>query len=360
MDFVERRMAIFKTGIHTDGAGQKKEWTLDDLTRMVETYDPAEHEAPVVIGHPLTNGPAYGWVKKIGIEGDTLWAETEIVPELDDLLQRGIYKKRSISLYEDGRLRHIGFLGATPPAIKGLPDIAFRQEEKAIDLQEDMNEFTEEKEEPIMTKFWDWLTAKAKEEGVEINIPPQFSEAEMKATIDAEVAKKVEEATRAKEAEFAEARSKLDAEIAAREKAIREAEAATRRTEIVQFCEGLLTKGTLTPAMMQHGMGMVNFLEQIAAIETTIEFGEGDTKEKQTPVDFMRSFLARLPKAIEFREIAGSDKDTGPKGGAGAKLDGLVKEKMKADQKLTYGAAFAEVQKEHPDLAAEYADRLTE
>ena len=47
-------------------------------------------------------------------------------------------KKRSASFYPDGRLRHVGFLGAAPPAVKGLADIGFTAEEDHItfDFQE--------------------------------------------------------------------------------------------------------------------------------------------------------------------------------------------------------------------------------
>ena len=40
-------------------------------------------------------------------------------------LKEGRYKKRSISLTPEGKLRHIGFLGAAKPAVKGLADIQF-------------------------------------------------------------------------------------------------------------------------------------------------------------------------------------------------------------------------------------------
>jgi hypothetical protein len=357
MDFVERRMAIFKAGTHTDSAGQKKEWTIEDLARIAGAYDPAGHEAPVVIGHPETNSPAFGWAKKLFIEGDTLWADAEIVPELDDLIERGLYKKRSVSLYEDGTLRHIGFLGGNPPAVKGLPDIAFN------DKQVSHFEFTlndsKNKEVHIM-KFLEWIKTLAGKDGVTLDdLPRTFSEADITAQVNVEVAAKVEAEKTRLTAEFAETQKKKDDEFKLREDAIRQAEAAARKAAVASFCEGLVQKGKLTPAMMKHGMGLVNFLEQIASIETTIEFGEGDGKKKQSPIEFMQFFLAGLPKAIEFKEVAGEDKDTAPKGQAAQKLDALTRERMKANDKLTYSAAFTEVQTKTPELAAEYADSIS-
>ena len=50
--------------------------------------------------------------------------------KINYLLIEPYYEKRSASFYPDGRLRHVGFLGAAPPAVKGLAGIAFGQEDK--------------------------------------------------------------------------------------------------------------------------------------------------------------------------------------------------------------------------------------
>ncbi len=126
-------IAVFKTGRHTDSKGNEKTWTEGDLDNMVAQYDPKSHEAPVVIGHPKDNAPAYGWVEGLKRAGDTLWAEIRpTVAEFTDWLKAGLFKKRSISLYPDMTLKHIGFLGAMPPAVKGLPDFAFNGPDAAV------------------------------------------------------------------------------------------------------------------------------------------------------------------------------------------------------------------------------------
>jgi len=119
-------IAIFKTGTHTDSNGNVRTWTEADLDAIVKKYNPKEHESPVVIGHPKDNSPAYGWVERLERKGGVLYAKLkDLVPEFVDMVKKGLYKKRSISLYPDMTLRHIGFLGAMPPAIKGLPNFAF-------------------------------------------------------------------------------------------------------------------------------------------------------------------------------------------------------------------------------------------
>lgn len=354
MNFVKRRMAIFKTGVHTDSAGRQKEWTSDDLARIAGAYDPTVHEAPVVIGHPQDNSPAFGWVKNVYTDGDVLWADAEIVPELDELVANGYYKKRSISLYDDGTLRHVGFLGAMPPAVKGLPDISFRdaqREHSEISMDDQIH-----KKEASTMKFFDFLKTLAHKDGITIeDFPQTFSEDERREMIDAEVTAKLEAEKARMASEFAEEQKRRTAELDAREAAIRKAEAEARRKSIATFCEDLGKKGILTPAMMKHGMGLTTFLEHISQTSAPIEFQEGTDTKSQTLLEFMLTFLAALPKAVVLGEWARADKDGGLSGDAAAQLDALIREKMNANEKLTYNEAFAEVQREHPEIAAEYA-----
>lgn len=105
---------------------QDGDLSLDDLKSLAANYDPQEHEAPITVGHPKDNSPAFGWVKRLYLKGTQLWADMDLLSEFDELLQRGIYKKRSIAYYLATKaLRHIGFLGGTPPRIKGMPDFVF-------------------------------------------------------------------------------------------------------------------------------------------------------------------------------------------------------------------------------------------
>ncbi len=123
------KFEIFKTGSHTSDKGVTKEYSLDDLNFIAQSYKPEEDEAPIVIGHPEDNDPAFGWVNSLSVSEDgKLIAETsdeKLQPDFLNALKEGRYKKRSISLTPEGKLRHIGFLGAAKPAVKGLADIQF-------------------------------------------------------------------------------------------------------------------------------------------------------------------------------------------------------------------------------------------
>ena len=130
------KFEIFKTGSHTSDKGIQKEYSLDDLNFIAQSYKPEEDEAPIVIGHPLDNSPAYGWVSSLEVTEDgKLVADAQdekLHPDFLSAVQEGRYKKRSISLTPDGKLRHIGFLGGAAPAVKGLADIQFSQPSSTV------------------------------------------------------------------------------------------------------------------------------------------------------------------------------------------------------------------------------------
>lgn len=117
---------IFRTGRHTDSAGRTKEWTEADLDNIVSSYNPAQHEAPIVIGHPKDDAPAYGWIQALKRSGDRLLAlPSRLLPLFTEAVKNGFFKKRSVAFNPDGSLRHVGFLGAASPAVKGLADPQF-------------------------------------------------------------------------------------------------------------------------------------------------------------------------------------------------------------------------------------------
>lgn len=126
---------IFKTGTHTSSNGTTKTYTEADLDNIVKSYNPKEHEAPIVIGHPKNNSPAFGWVESVKRVGNKLYAKAkDLLPEFVELLKKGVYKKRSISLDNEGKLVHVGFLGGKAPAVKGLADIKFSADSDSFEF----------------------------------------------------------------------------------------------------------------------------------------------------------------------------------------------------------------------------------
>lgn len=178
---------VFRAGTNTDASGDTREWTQADLDTIVSKYNdqsPEErHDAPVVIGHPVTDSPAYGWVLSLKRDGTSLWAELDkdaLDPQFVDWVERGLYKKRSIALYEDLRLKHIGFLGGVPPAIKGLADPQFQDNGGAVYSYEFEEATTEQKQEPDQVSIFQNARStkygiKAKEVGSKIK-PERYAD----------------------------------------------------------------------------------------------------------------------------------------------------------------------------------------
>ena len=129
---------IFRGGTHTDMRGTTLAFGESEIADIAAAYDPALSEAPIVIGHPRTDAPAYGWVKSLSARGDRLYAEPDQVDAaFAELVESGRYKKVSACFYRPAApanpkpgayyLRHVGFLGAQPPAVKGLAPVEFAE-----------------------------------------------------------------------------------------------------------------------------------------------------------------------------------------------------------------------------------------
>lgn len=120
---------IFKAGTHTDSEGRKITITTADLDQMVNNFD-AEHPFPYVLGHPKDDAPAVGWAGSLSRDGDSLYVDesVDLNPEFVEACESKAFRNRSVSIMpgDDGyRVRHLGFLGAVPPAIKGLKPMQF-------------------------------------------------------------------------------------------------------------------------------------------------------------------------------------------------------------------------------------------
>ncbi|WP_274571268.1 hypothetical protein [Neisseria leonii] len=78
--------------------------TAADLAETAAAYDPQVHEAPVVVGHPLTDAPAYGWVGGLKAKNGVLSAGFAQADEtFADWVRAGRYKKVSASFYPPDR-----------------------------------------------------------------------------------------------------------------------------------------------------------------------------------------------------------------------------------------------------------------
>ncbi len=140
------QIEIFRAGQHTDDSGTVHSFSAADVAGMVAAYDPAQREAPLTVGHPAHNLPAYGWVKKIELNaaGNLAMTTHQVLPAFAEMVASGAFKKRSASFYPPKHpnnpspdawyLRHVAFLGAQPPAIAGLADFAAGSADGAVNF----------------------------------------------------------------------------------------------------------------------------------------------------------------------------------------------------------------------------------
>ncbi len=273
-----RWFAIFKTGTHKDNSGNERQWTEADIDNIVKSYDPSNHEAPIVIGHPKENAPAFGWVEKLKRVGDTLYAlPKQLQNDFAEMVKQGLFKKRSISLYPDGTLRHVGFLGATPPAVKGLADIEFKDNDKATNIE--LSELPADENEPALNSEIEILKKQIADYEEKIK---KLSELETKITELENLKTKITELTVAKEQaekNFAEMQKQLD------------------EKQFTEFVNKNITEGRLLPKMVP----VVRKLWELTKSQEVFEFSD---QTKSSPNALLIEFFESMPKILDLGEKA--------------------------------------------------------
>lgn len=337
---------IAKVGKAVDSKGVDRELSADWIQQVIANYAAGNHDAPAVLGHPESDSaPAFGWASDLRLNGDVLEARfADTNDEFEEAVRRGEYKKRSASFYLDPpNLRHIGFLGAQPPAIKGLRDIQFAEGESfAVESTINFKE-TEMKDfdvDQVPDSAWDKLKAKLgigaadtseKSRAGEQPAVQSFSEADVQTLIDKAVATVA--------ANFTEKVKGLETANADLLKRVDGGEASTRRGEIVSFVEAI--PGEKGKHFLKRA-GIVEFMESLDAADRkdgdtkAISFSEGTGDDKVdhkfSRLEWFKQLVNELPTIVEFGEkfgniVATKDADAmidaarvnAMKGGAGVK-----------------------------------------
>jgi len=146
-----QQLHIFRAGTHKAMSGQSLEFSEGQVAAIAAAYSPDIHEAPIVVGHPKVDAPAYGWIKSLRADGAELFAEPDQVePEFAEMVRAGRFKRISASFYPPAAaanpvpgsyyLKHVGFLGAQPPAVKGLKAAEFADDADAVTLEIEFSE----------------------------------------------------------------------------------------------------------------------------------------------------------------------------------------------------------------------------
>ncbi len=365
--FEEQWVEVFRAGKQTDSAGNTQLWTADDLNKIVLKYNnQTVHEAPVVLGHPVDNAPAFGWVDKLKTDGTILYAKfKQLVPEFIEAVKQGLYKKRSISLYRDLTLRHIGFLGAMPPAVKGLANIKFEEGEdttieykdednkgdntmpKLEELEAKLNSFGEvvdnlKKENDALKLKNDSLEKKFQEQAdaataAATNAKNEDEDSDEYAEGESKCGTKGKGKPKPKKSEFEETAAQDITTIKAK---LAAAESRERKGEFSAFITKLHNEGKIVTDQQNI---LIDLMEAIHGVGE-YQFGENKADVLAT----FKAYLEKQPKIAEFGDTGcGSKKDVKS---VDVKFNDVV-EQIMVEQKCNYREAFEIAQKKNPELA---------
>ncbi|HAF2160562.1 TPA: peptidase [Salmonella enterica subsp. enterica serovar Reading] len=329
---------IFRAGTHTDMHGRRINFSDADLNEIAQNYNPDLHEAPVVVGHPKTDAPSYAWVSAVKKDRDGLKAEPrDIDPQFAELVKNRRYSKVSASFYcpdspgnpTPGKyyLRHVGFLGAQPPAIKGLKPVSFAEDEEGVvefadwSLQTTaslfsrirdflISQFGLEKADSVVP---DYMIDGLRDEAIRTETPvPAFSDPagipadeiiqpvpEHQAptppeepAVDKELQVKLEQ-------ENADLKRQLDE----RNKAEAQRVATERHNASVAFADSLISDARLAPAGKNL---VVAVLDALGSGESPVSFSENGSE--QPLVEAFKAQLAKARPLLDFGEVATGDR----------------------------------------------------
>lgn len=333
----QKTLHIFKAGNHTAMQGEHLAFSESDLAACAAAYNPSLHEAPLVVGHPTSDAPAYGWVQGLAATAEGLFATPQQVElAFAEAVSEGRFKKVSASFYKPDSpanpvqgvyyLRHVGFLGAQPPAVKGLKSVSFADSDADCVTVE----FSEENTASIMVRMAglfrslrDYFIDKEGLEKADAIIPswtadwlqedaaiaaqaaaPSFQEPQPKEQpmLDPIPSPAVSGAPSALAANGGGTGAAVDpARVAQLEAQVASFQEAQRRHAAQSLVASYVAEGRVTPA---QSTGLVEFMAGLSETADTVSFGEGQNASKLSQHSFMAAFLAKLPKQVDFGEQA--------------------------------------------------------
>ena len=328
-----KSLHIFRAGRQTAMSGESFDFSENDLAACAAAYDPAVHEAPIVVGHPAADAPAYGWIKGLAaVDGGLDAVPHQVDPAFAELVEAGRFKKISASFYlpdsssnpKPGALylRHVGFLGAQPPAVKGLRAPQFAENEAGV---VEFGDWAGETNAGLWRRLREWLLVKFGQETADEVVPDWNIEtlrdaarapdpeptpaafAEESSRLSTQENPMTPEQIAALEAENARLKQELASFAEEKAKLAR----AAKHAEHLAYAEQLIGDGRLAP---KHKEAVATLLD-FACSDAAVEFGEGAAAPLSAS---FKAFLDDLPKVIEFGEHATKDKAPGAKGDAAA------------------------------------------
>lgn len=375
-----KAIEIFRHGTHTPMEGSPITFTASQVSAMVRNYDPAVFRAPIVVGHPKTDDPAYGWVESVALSADgKVLAQPEadtLEPQFAAMVGAGRFRKVSVALFPPTHpanpkpgefyLKHVGFLGAAAPAVSGLKPAEFSSDAAAGLVEFEFGSVDTWSLKRILRGLRDYLVEKeGAEKGDEI-VPgyaldsleltdPPANAGPCYATATEEDPMPTPNATdTAREAAFAERDTALnarEAELKKREEAAAKAAADARTAAAASFADSLVAAGKLKPANREQ---LVVALAAVDAIDAPVEFAEGDGKKTEAPGAILRRLLSDAKPFVAFGAERATP-DTAPEVGSIAGFSAPEGSVVDAGEAAIHAKAVAH-QKAHAGVS--YADAV--
>lgn len=330
MSTAKATLAVFAPGTHTAMDGRTITFTPENCIDLANSYDPSVSEAPFVIGHPSLTAPAYGWAERLEFrDGIVYAAPRQVNPAFAEAFNAGSYKKRSLSIYQPDSpgnpkpghfyARHVGFLGAVPPGVKGLPDAQFAEASGDNGPLEFALPWEADNLASLFQSIRDWVIQEKDIEQADSIIPQWRIQSILDSATD-DRKSSISPLAYAEENNVdpnqtttvtAEELARRQAALDERENKLRVAEEAAikqkaleRRTAIVGFADGLVKAGNVLP---RHKSSIVEVLVNLS--QEPLSFSEGDTTVSKTPEELLREILSTKPRAIDFSEKTGTADD---------------------------------------------------
>ncbi|MCX2697066.1 hypothetical protein [Ochrobactrum chromiisoli] len=353
------RIEVFRSGTFTSMQGAALNYSAADLKAVADNYDYDTAPAPIVVGHPNIDAPAYGWVKSFDYDAsaDRLFANLiDINPEFAAEVKKGSYKKVSLSFFRPDNAanpvpdvwypKHVGFLGGAAPAVTGLKNVQFGAEGDDAVFAADFGERGFEETASLLRMMRDFFIEKFGLEEADKALPAYRIEWLGEMTIDPprtsfaapQPPPKPQETIVSKPDEAAFAAR--DANLTAREKRLADRERELAHEDNVSFAENLAKEGKLLPANTDKLVALLDALPE----NVTVSFAAGETGV--SIADGIRALLQEQPKAVTFgaTTLGSGPGDGASRGDASFAADG---KSVDANQLEIHDKALA-YQRQHP------------
>lgn len=308
---------VFRPGTFTPMSGAAVTYSAEDLSAIAEAYDAVNSPVPVVVGHPTTDAPAYGWAESFRYDGESarLLAKVgDLQSEFADAVRAKRYRTISLSLHKPNAPanpkpgawypKHIGFLGGAAPAVTGLKPVSFAGEpDEAVvvvafgdagfrdsaGLFRRMRDFMieqfglEKADAALPAYEIDWLSRRADEDAPGFTAPTETPPV----------------TTPSNDAAFVARETALET----RERILAEREASARQADNAAFCAELEKQGRLLPAKRPEVLGLLNAIGALAA-PAEVSFADAAGVQKKEPVvETLKRVLKDMPVQVDFSAL---------------------------------------------------------